>query len=381
MAEASDWKKYGNILCVRPDNFGDVLMTTPALRALKQAVPGRKITLLTSRAGAGIAPFIPEIDDCIVFDVPWCKHPASAAAVPGLQRTIDEIRSRNFEAAVIFNVFSQNPLPSAMLCYMAGIPAVAGYCRENPYHLMSYWLVDEEPLSSIRHEVVRQLDLVKSLGASTQDESLSLVVPGETLEKLPAKLESLGVDPQQPRLILHAGASEAKRQFPAEIYAEAARILSDELDYRILLTGLEAERDVAERIAGWAGGKAQSLAGMLSLEELIALIKSSPLLVSNNTGPAHIAAAVKTPVVVLYALTNPQHTPWKVRHRVLPFEVANSLQSRNALIRYANERCFRRPTDKVGPTDIVEAVKDLLAERNRPSRYEPGLMNAILRSA
>lgn len=380
MAESTDWKKYRNVLCVRPDNLGDVLMTTPALRALRQAVPGRKITLLTSRAGAAIARFIPEVDDCIAFDVPWCRHPTSSS-VPELEKTVGEIRARGFDAAVLFTVFSQNPLPSAMLCYMAGVPAVAGYCRENPYYLLNYWLVDDEPLSAIRHEVVRQLDLVKALGADIGDESLALSVPEPALKKLPARLRALGVDPHQPRLVLHAGASEAKRRFSAEIFAEAARMIGDELGYRILLTGLESERDLAEYVAGRAGANAVPLAGELSLEELIALIKSSALVISNNTGPAHIAAAVKTPVVVLYALTNPQHTPWKVRHRVLPFEVPGHMESRNALIRYANERCFRRPLRPVSAADIVEAVKDLLAERNRPSRYEPGLMNAILRSA
>lgn len=380
MAESSDWKKYRNVLCVRPDNLGDVLMTTPALRALKQAVPGRKITLLTSRAGAAIAPFIPEIDDCIEFDVPWCRH-STFSSVPELEKTLGEIRARNFDAAVLFTVFSQNPLPSAMLCYMAGVPAVAGYCRENPYYLINYWLVDDEPLSAIRHEVVRQLDLVKTLGADIGDESLSLSVPEPALKKLPSRLRALGVDPHEPRLVLHAGASEVKRRFSAEIFADAARMIGDELGCRVLLTGLESERDLAGYIAGRAGPKAVPLAGELNLEELIALIKSSALVISNNTGPAHIAAAVKTPVVVLYALTNPQHTPWKVRHRVLPFEVPGHMESRNALIRYANERCFRRPLQPVTAADIFEAVKDLLAERNRPSRYEPGLMNAILRSA
>jgi lipopolysaccharide heptosyltransferase II len=377
-----DWKKYRNILCIRPDNLGDVLMTTPALKALKQAVPERKITLLTSAAGAGIARLIPEIDDSIVFDVPWCKH-AAVASNDELKATIEEIKSRHFDAAIIFTVFSQSPLPSAMLCYLAGIPAVAGYCRENPYHLINHWIVDDEPFYAIRHEVMRQLDLVKALGAEigTGDDSFSLSVPEEALEKIPGKLQSLGVDPQEPLLVLHAGASEAKRQYPAESFAEAARMLADELGYRILLTGVESERALTERIAAAAGHRALSLAGKLSLEELAALIQLSAVLISNNTGPVHIAAAVKTPVVVLYALTNPQHTPWKVRHRVLPFEVPSGLESRNSLIRYANERCFRRPVENVEPQDIVEAVKDLLAERSRPSRYEPGLMNAILRSA
>lgn len=75
---------------------------------------------------------------------------------------IDTLRDQAFDAAVVFTVYSQNPLPTAMLLYQAGVPRIAGYCRENPYGLMTDWLPDPEPLSEIRHEVTRQLDLVRA---------------------------------------------------------------------------------------------------------------------------------------------------------------------------------------------------------------------------
>ncbi len=100
--------------------MGDVLMSQPAMRALKESVQDRKITLLTSSAGASIAPFIPEVDEIIPFDVPWVKTRETG----GEQRLLalaSSLRSRQFDAAVIFTVYSQNPLPAAMLCYLAGI--------------------------------------------------------------------------------------------------------------------------------------------------------------------------------------------------------------------------------------------------------------------
>jgi ADP-heptose:LPS heptosyltransferase len=269
-------------------------------------------------------------------------------------------------------------LPAAMLCYMAGIPAVAGYCRENPYHLINHWIVDEEPLYNIRHEVVRQLDLVRTLGIEASDDALSLSLPHGAPRKLAERLQGMGLKLREPWIVLHPGVSEAKRQYPVESFARAARIMTEELGCQILLTGVDSERGLAEHIAAVAGRKAYSLAGKLNMEELVALIQSAALVISNNTGPVHIAAAVKTPVVVLYALTNPQHTPWKVRHRILPFEVAQGLQSKNPIIRYANERCFRRPVQEVEPEDIARAAQELLADRGRPSRYEPGLMGSIL---
>src|SRR5262245_30889744 len=118
--KALTWGSARNILCVRLDNLGDVLMTTPAFRALRTTFPHSHLTLLTSSAGAEIARFVPEIDAVIEFDVPWAKQPGGASD----ERPVSELVSRlkTFDAAVIFTVFSQNPLPSVLLCYRAGIP-------------------------------------------------------------------------------------------------------------------------------------------------------------------------------------------------------------------------------------------------------------------
>src|SRR5437763_7320266 len=153
------WQSATNILCVRLDNAGDVLMTTPALRALKHAAPGRRVTLLGSGAGCAIARHIPEVDAVIRFEAPWVKNDLASDAV-ALLRMSDAIASRGFDAAVIFTVYSQNPLPSAMLCYMAGIPLRLAHCRENPYRLLTDWVREIEPHQRVRHEVRRQLDLV-----------------------------------------------------------------------------------------------------------------------------------------------------------------------------------------------------------------------------
>ncbi len=153
------WKSCKNILCIRLDNMGDVLMSQPAIRALKERIPGRKATLLTSGAGSSIAPFIPEVDETITFDVPWVKTNETSGEQQ-LLALANELRSRQFDAAVIFTVYSQNPLPAAMLCYLAGIKKVLGYCRENPYQLISQWVPDKEPLDYVVHEVERQLRLV-----------------------------------------------------------------------------------------------------------------------------------------------------------------------------------------------------------------------------
>lgn len=359
-AKPRDWVAFRNILCVRPDNLGDVLMTTPAIQALRESADDRRITLLTSTAGAAIARHVPAVDASITFDPPWYRHdrPQDRDGLAGIISTLAE---RRFDAAVIFTVFSQNPLPTAMLCYMAGIPRVAGYCRENPYALVTDWFPDREPLYGARHEVQRQLDLVTLLGATPTTSNLSLRVPGGHEEAVLAKLHAAGITADKPWLLLHPGASEARRRYPAEHFAATAKALHRELGVQVVLTGSAAERELAASIAAAAGDGTVSVAGRLDLDELIVLIAMSTLLISNNTGPVHIAAAVQTPVVVLYARTNPQHTPWQVAHRVLPFDVPVAARSRNVLVGFAGERFFGDSVGAPTPVDIVAAARDLLA--------------------
>jgi lipopolysaccharide heptosyltransferase II len=341
--------------------MGDVLMTSPAIRALKETVKGRKITLLTSSAGSGIARFIPCIDNVITFDPPW----QGDNEAPGESMTntlVRQLREEKFDAAVIFNVYSQNPLPAAMICYMAGIPRVAAYCRENPYRLVSDWIPDREPLYEIKHEVTRQIDLVKALGAKVKSDRLFVDVPALEIQAVQARLASLGIDPARPWLVIHPGVSEARRQYPPELFAEVAHALAEEMSCQVVLTGSASERELALQIADEAGDNVVPLAGAFSLAELIALIKLSPLVIANNTGPAHIAAAVGTPVVVLYALTNPQHAPWKVKHTVLPFDVPAGMRSRNTIIAYAYDKAFNNPPSMVHPQQVIEAARKMLLQ-------------------
>lgn len=360
MRKQEEWNNFKKILCVRLDNLGDVLMTTPAIRALKHAAPGREISLLTSSAGSAIAKFIPEIHEIMVFDTAWEKNLQNGSS--SIQEMIEKIRGKNFEAAVIFNVYSQNPLPTAMLCYMAGIPRIAGYCRENPYKLITDWIPDEEPFLYIKHEVERQLDLVKNLGAVSDENFFSLRISRAAETAIQKKLESLGVNTKEKLVIIHPGVSEPKRQYPINYFAETAKMIVKDIGYQVLLTGVEAEKNLTRAINESGSEKIFDLAGKISMEEFIALIQMSSVLISNNTGPVHIAAAMKTPVVVLYALTNPQHAPWNVRHKVFPFEIPEESQSKNVIIRYANKKAFTKKPEPVRPEMILSAVKELIRQ-------------------
>jgi lipopolysaccharide heptosyltransferase II len=350
-----DWSNCKNILCIRPDNMGDVLMTQPAMRALKQSLPGRKITLLTSEMGAEIAHKLPEVDNVMVFDVPWIKTKAKYNDSEAIHKLVDELKRKNFEAAAIFTNYSQSALPTAMVCYLAEIPRVLAYSRENPYKLINNWVPDHEPFSFPVHGVQRQLDLVSATGARTSDKKLHLKVKEAAKDAALKKLKNEGVDPESPWVIMHPGVSEDKRKYPVELYGQAAKLLAEE-GYQLLVTALECEKDLASGVVQIAGARSFDLAGKLSLNNFIALINMAPVIVSNNTVSVHIAAAVDTPVVDLYARTNPEHTPWMVDSRVFYFDVPENIQSKNTTLVHTTPR---KGMPAPGPRDIVLAVREL----------------------
>lgn len=355
MSEQTAWQQAQRILCVRLDTIGDVLMTTPAIRALKQSGDDRHVTLLTSSPGAKIVPLVPEINDVIVYDSPWLKATAPRANSQPEYAMIEQLREGNFDAAVIFTVYSQNPLPTAFLCYMADIPLRLAHCHENPYQLLTDWIPDPEPNAMIRHEAQRQLELVATVGCHTDDDRLSLRVPAGATDRIRQLLHEKGVDLSHPWVVMHVGATAPSRRYPPEGFARAARRLVQQDGVQVVFTGTTPEHDLVEQVRAGMQAPSYSLVGRLSLGELAALISLAPLLISNNTGPVHVAAAVGTPVVDLYALTNPQHTPWRVPHRVLYHDVPCKYCYKSVCPQ-GHHHCLRL----VSPPAVVAAARELL---------------------
>jgi lipopolysaccharide heptosyltransferase II len=356
------WNAAHRILCVRLDSMGDVLMTGPAIRALAESEKERHITLLTSTAGASIAQSLPEVDDVLVYDPPWMKSTPFRSTPDEDIRMHQVLKEREFNAAVIFTVYSQNPLPAAMMAYLAGIPLRLAHCRENPYQLLTHWVKETEPEQGTRHEVRRQLDLVGEIGAKTSDEKLSVHVSSQASASAQTLLKVAGMDRTRPWIVIHPGASAPSRRYPAVSYAQVAQQLALRSMGQILFTGQAEEKELIESIRSQMRGTSFSLVGKLDLPELTAVIKEASLLISNNTGPVHLAAAMGTPVVDLYALTNPQHTPWMVENRVL-FQDVPCKYCYKSICPEGHQNCLRLVT----PDQVVTAAEELLHPTGRLS--------------
>ena len=391
------WQRAGNLLLVRLDNLGDVLMTTPALQALG-ADPGRRLTLLGSRSSLALVPHLPRLDDALVFDAPWVKGPVQGPRAE--RRFIAQLARRRFDAAIVFTVCTQSALPAALLLRLAGIPLRLAYARENPYELLSDWVPETDRIAQgMRHEVQRQLDLVAAVGfgaagqaggggekrgedgalerpvprphaapptnadpaaAATPPPRLVFVPRTSDTEAVTRRLAAAGIGAGDPYLVLHPGSSAASRRYPPERFGAAAAFIARATGAAIVVAGGSADTAACAEAAaaiGAQGGSSVVLAGEFGLGELGALIGGARLCLCNNSGPAHLAAAMQTPVVVAYALTNPQHTPWGVPARVLSHDVAcrDCLKS---VCPMRHHRCLLG----IGVDELVAAALDLWRE-------------------
>jgi lipopolysaccharide heptosyltransferase II len=354
------WDEAGRVLAVRLDAMGDVLMTGPALRTLAESRPGRRVTLLTSPAGAATAALLPGLDGTIVYDAPWMKATAPRPDASPDLAFIERLRGERFDAAVIFTVYSQSPLPAALMCFLADIPLRLAQCRENPYQLLTDWVKETEPERGTRHEVRRQLDLVATVGCHSADERMRVAIPEEAAAHVRQTLRFLELDDGGPWAVVHPGASAPSRRYPPALFARACRALAQEHGVRLVFAGDAAELPLVEEVRKAMDAPSETLAGELSLGELAALLARAPLLIANNTGPVHVASAVGCPVVDLYALTNPQHTPWMVPHRVLNRDVP-CRWCYKSVCPQGHHECLRG----VPPEAVVDAALELLTPCSR----------------
>lgn len=354
MSWKNDWKTCKKILCIRPDNLGDVIMMTPVFRALKESL-GVEVSLLTSSVGEKVTPFIKDIDETIVYDAPWIENKL-LNPTHNITRLIKKIKNEHFDGAILLTNFSQNPLPLALIAYLSGIPKILGYCRELPQELINYWVPDNEPYTFPKHGVLRQLTLLKTIGVSPKDDYLKLSIPLIAYISVLRKLQEKEVDITKPFIVLHPGISLRRRQYPPQLFVNAAKVLIQSYGFQILLTGTGDESVLCETMQQKIGKGSHSLANELSLEEFMAVINLAALVISNNTATVHIASAMQTDVVVLYARSNPEHTPWRVRNRVLYFDIPKELRTKNiTLLATIPEHSHIMPQ----PEHIITAVLEL----------------------
>lgn len=337
------------LLAVRLDNLGDVLVTGPAVRAMATA---GEVTMLCGPRGAAAARLLPGVDDVVGFDCPWITSPSPAYDAAAISQLINSLDGRQFDEAVVFTSWHQSPLPTALLLRQAGVGRIAAISDDYPGALLDvrHRVPDDIP------EPERALSLADAAGfrlPTGDDGGLAVRKP---LPPLPAELraESTGYVVVHPSASVPARAASPRRnrEFVAGLAAAG---------FRVAVTGGPGEREMCADVAGRDG---VNLAGRLDFAELAAVIAAADAIVVGNTGPAHLAAAVGTPVVSLYAPVIPavRWAPYRVPSVLLGDQQAPCRDSRATVCPVPGHPCL----DGIAPAEVVAAAQAL----TRRSRWD-----------
>ena len=302
-------------MLVRATNWlGDAVMTTPALAAVREGFPDARIVLLARPLVGELFRHHPDVDEVMLYERPG-RHEGAL----GRLRLAGEVRRRRFDGALLL----QNAFDAALIAFLGRIPERAGYPTDGRRILLTV-AVPLTPAILERHEVEYYLCLLDGLGIPRPvPASLRLAVTGEEREKMATRLASLGIGRGAPIVAINPGATygSAKRWYP-DRFAAVADALSDEWRARVVVIGSTAEAPLAGEIEAAMRNPPVNLAGKTTVRELMALLSLSSFLVTNDSGPMHIGAALGVPLVAVFGPTDWRRTsPWSSLAKIVRVEI------------------------------------------------------------
>jgi ADP-heptose:LPS heptosyltransferase len=288
-----------SVLVARLDNAGDVLLAGPAVRAV--AAGAARITLLCSPAGRAAAELLPGVDEVVTFDAPWVPFDPPPVDCGAIDDLVDRVEGLGVEVGLVLTSFHQSPLPLALLLRLAGVRRLGAISVDYPGSLLDVRHRVDDDL----HEVERSLSLAAAMGFPRPPGD-----PGTLAVRRPLPAWRPF---DRPYVVVHPGASVPARAW----WPERAAALVDVLVARgwpVAVTGAPSEAPLTAAVAGPPRPGVVDLGGATPLPCLAGVLDGAAVVVSGNTGPAHLAAAVGTPVVSVFAAVVPARRwrPWGV---------------------------------------------------------------------
>jgi ADP-heptose:LPS heptosyltransferase len=336
-----------HVLVARQDSEGDVLLAGPAIRAI--AAGAREVTLLCGPRGEQAARLLPGVDRVLVAHAEWIDAEPLPVDPARTARLVAAVREAAPDLAVVVTSFHQSPLPLALLLRLAGVGRIGATSVDYPGSLLDvrHRIADDDT-----HEVERALSLAAAMGFAPPE--------GDD-----GRLAVRQCPPGQPvfggarYVVVHPGASAPARAWEPERHTELVDALV-ERGTNVAVTGGPGQRALTAAVARGPREGVADLGGRTSLAQLAGVLARADAVVIGNTGPAHLAAAVGTPVVSLFAPTVPpaRWRPWAVAHELLFHEVlCTGCRARQCPV--PDHPCLRR----VGADDVVAALDRLTPAR------------------
>jgi heptosyltransferase II len=284
-------------ILIRGTNWiGDVIMTLPAVAAVRKRWPGARISVLAKPWVSEIYRLSPDVDEIIDF-----QEPGRHAGARGKLRLAGELRRAPFDCAILL----QNAIEAAIIARLAGIPLRAGYNSDGRGLLLTHSVRRTKAVRQI-HQIDYYLEMVRALGCTPTERSVQLH-PGNDYDDVTEKLfKEYGIGAGRTLIGLAPGAAygPAKMWFPERFAAVVDRLIDDTGAQAILL-GSVGDKECTAAVARNARHFLTDIAGKTNLKEAIALISRCALFLSNDSGLMHVAGALGIPTVAIFGSTNP----------------------------------------------------------------------------
>ncbi|MEV0999085.1 glycosyltransferase family 9 protein [Nonomuraea sp. NPDC050202] len=339
----------GRVLVARVDDAGDVLLAGPAVRAVRTRA--REVVFLAGPNGRAAAELLPGVDRVIVWRAPWIDHTPPPVTGAGVEELVE--RAAGIDEAVLLTSFHQSALPLALLLRLAGVKRITAISNDYPGSLLDVRHVVDESVDVPEAERMLAVAEAAGFGLPEGDEGkLAVQRPLPDIGKFTGHCVGVGgVADKGAYVVVHPGTSAPARTWPAERHRQTVRELADD-GHQVVVTG--TERDLTAYVAS---DVAVDLGGVTTFAELAAVIERAGVLVAGNTGPAHLAAAVGTPVVSLFAPVVPavRWAPYGVPAVLLGDQQAPCRGSRARVCPVPGHPCLSQVTSE----QVVKAVREL----------------------
>lgn len=277
----------GKIILFRTDRLGDLILSFPVVESLRASYPEARVDFYVSPLTAPLARLQRHVSDVIEDRFP---------GPGGLARCVRLFRSRGYDMAV--HIYPRPRL--ALAAFLSRIPVRIGTAYRF-YSPLFNWRVKVTRKHMTAHELDLNLRLIEDVAPPVRHVSFGIVVPERTQTEMDTLLAAHGVrGPGSPFVVLHPSSGGSSLQWPPEHFGELGKALLAR-GIPVVLTGTEADRPIVDRVRSFTGKAAVDLCGRCDLEHLAALLMRSSLLVSNSTGPLHLADALGTRVIGLYS--------------------------------------------------------------------------------
>jgi lipopolysaccharide heptosyltransferase II len=356
------------VLLLRLERIGDLLMVLEAIRAARAAWPTAEIDLAVGSWNAPLARLIPELSHVEVVDAPWLARDGSGASWRALVSRARSWRTRAYDLVLNF----EPDIRSNLLAWLSGAPRRLGYWTGGGGAL----LTDAGVYEPTSHVAVNARRLVaRAAGQPESDRPVGagpwpqLALPATAF----AQADALIGSSRRPLIGLHASGGRASKQWHVDRFAEVARRLSRSRDATIVLTGSAADRALVDQVRrGLAGVRVVDASGALDVLALGALLARVDLLITSDTGPMHLGAAMGTPILALFGPSDPRrYGPLAADQRVLRIDLWCSPCGR---VRLPPARCrghVPECLDGLTVDAVVAAADDLLDTRARRAAVAP----------